>query len=159
MSDGNNDYSEIDSFLSDGERVLDAVSWSPWFSLFTKRNCYLTQRRLIKMDKTLGVKSFTDVPLQSISTMTQGRAFKWGTLVVGGLCLITGLILSQFSEVFVALLAIGVLITLYALVTRQSTFTAHTSTKNVTLPPAGRGKRVEEFTMHLREAWNKRNQW
>lgn len=159
MSNENSEFPEVNPFLSEGERVLDAISWSPSFLLFTKRNCYLTQRRLIKMDKTLGAKSFTDVPLQSISTMTQGRAFKWITLGFGLLCLVSGLIFSQFVEAFIGLLVIGILVTLYALFTRRSTFTVHTTTKNITLPPASRGKRVEEFTMHTREAWNKRNQW
>jgi hypothetical protein len=160
MPDSDSEYPEIEPLLSDGEEVLDTVSWSPLLLLFTSRSCYLTRRRVIRMDKTAGAKFFHDVPLQSIDTITQDRSIRWRLLIVGiillGFSLVITLVADKIGWLLVTISALAII---YAIVTRNAQFTLCTVSKNLHMPSSGRGKHVEEFVMNVRTAWNKRNQW
>lgn len=160
MSDSEAEYPEVESFLTESEEVVDTVSWSPGLLPFTSRSCYLTQRRVIRMDKTVGAKFFHDVPLQNIDTITQDRTVRWQLLITGIIFLGTSLAITLIAgDIGWLLVTLSALVILYAAVTRNAQFTLCTRSKNLHMPSSGRGKRVEEFATNVRTAWNKRNQW
>ncbi|MFC7079789.1 hypothetical protein [Halorussus caseinilyticus] len=161
------EHPEIASFLPDDEEVIRVVTWRPYlFSLFTRRKCYLTQRRILRMDKTLGAKSFREIPLKNVVAVTQGRLFKFGWFALGVALLVLSLVLfaTDTSDVATFVLLVSIAIFAATLYTRRSYFRLHTTNPNsdIKIPltrSTGRGKPFEEFIQYTRHVWNKRNQW
>ena len=118
------------------------------------------------MDKTLGAKSFREVPLKNVVSITQGRLFKFSWFALGVFTLLVSLILFQTDNTDVAtfLLVVSVGVFAATFYTRRAYFRLHTDNPNsdITIPLSrslGRGKPIEEFIDYTRHVWNKRNRW